>query len=69
MTRSEADEIIKKAIDSPEFIERLAKGFDLLPCIKKICEFDDTIPLKALRNTLDDRIAQLNIQHWFERLP
>jgi len=64
----EAEEIIKKAINSPEFIERMAKGFDLLPCIKTILEFDDVIPLKSLRNILDERIADLNIRDWFERM-
>lgn len=68
MVSNQSKEIIEKAINSDEFINRLAKGFDLLPCIKKIFDFDDIIPLEALRKVLDDRIAQLNIQHWFEHV-
>jgi len=65
---TEAEEIIKKAINSQEFIDRLAKGFDLLPCIKTIHGFDDVIPLRALRKILDEKIAELNIRDWFERM-
>lgn len=60
--------IIEDAINNPEFIERLAKAFDLLPCIKEILECDDVIALESLKSILEDRINQLNIQYWFERL-
>lgn len=63
-----ASEIIKKAINSPEFIEGLVKGFDLIPCIKKIVECETIIPLNALKEVLDKKIADLNIQYWFEKI-
>lgn len=55
-------------INDPEFIKRLAKGFDLLPCIVKILECDEVIALESLKGILEDRINQLNIQYWFERI-
>lgn len=66
MVADEAKQIIEKAIHSEEFINRLAKGFDFLPCIKKIVECEDGIPLESLKEIIDDKLVELNIRAWFE---
>lgn len=55
-----------KAISSDEFVSRLAKSFDLLPCIKTILECEEGIALESLKDILEEKIVELNIRAWFE---
>lgn len=63
-----AERIIRKAISSPEFIKSMCEGLDFFDTIIKAYNTDNVIVLNAVIYALERRVAQLNIQHWFERM-
>ncbi len=63
-----AEEIIKEAINDPEFIRSMCEAFDFFDTIAKAYNTDNVIILNALIHALERRVIQLNIQHWFERV-
>jgi hypothetical protein len=63
-----AARIIRKAISSPEFIKSMCEAFDFFDTIVKAYQTDNVIVLNAVIKSLERRVVQLNIQHWFERM-
>lgn len=59
---------IKKIIQSKEFKDGIFETTKLLSCVIKICENKNPYALESLKNIIDKRINNLNIQAWFNHI-
>lgn len=59
---------IKKIIQSKEFTDEMLEAYKLLDCVKKVIENKNIYALKSLKKIIDNRINELNIQTWFNRI-
>ncbi len=64
----EAKRIIERAIKSPEFVNSLVEVTHLLDCVKKVCENKNPYALESLKGIIENRICELNVRYWFERI-
>jgi hypothetical protein len=46
----------------------MCEAFDFFDTIVKAYQTDNVIVLNAVIKSLERRVVQLNIQHWFERM-
>lgn len=63
-----ASRSILKAITDPAFIKSMCEAFDFFDTIVKAYNTDNVIVLNGVIKSLERRVVQLNIQHWFERV-
>lgn len=59
---------IKKIIQSKEFQDGLIEATKLISCIEKIIDNNNPYALKSLKEIIDKRIIDLNIQAWYNHI-